>query len=45
MDVFETTENLIQEILDELLFKRSGCKESVKIGTKEFGDEVTDEQA
>lgn len=38
--VLETSEDLVQEILDELLLKRSACEQSVKIGTKELGNKV-----
>jgi len=31
---------LVKEVLDELLFERTRSKESVKIGTEEFGYEV-----
>ena len=40
VDVFQTTEDLVQEVLDELLFQRSGSEQSVKIGTQELGNEV-----
>lgn len=42
MDVFQTSKDLIQEVLDELLFERSGREESVKIGTEELGDKVAE---
>lgn len=40
VDVLETTEDLIQEVLDELLFERSAGEKTVKIGTKELSDKV-----
>lgn len=39
--IFQSTENLIQEVLNELLFKRSGSEKTVKIGTQKLSDEVT----
>ena len=44
VDVFQPSEDLIQEVLDELLFERSGREESVKIGTEELGDKVAREE-
>jgi hypothetical protein len=44
VDVFQTSEDLVKEVLDELLFKRTRCEESVKIGTKELGNEVAIDQ-
>ena len=38
--VFQTTEDLVQEVLDELLLQRSGSEQSVKIGTQKLGHEV-----
>lgn len=40
VDVLETTENLVQEVLDELLLQRPGRQESVQVGTEQLGDEV-----
>lgn len=36
--LFETHQNLVQEVLDELLLKRAGGEEAVQIGAEEFGD-------
>ena len=36
-----TYEDLVEEVLDELLLERSGLEEAVKVGSEEFGDEVT----
>jgi hypothetical protein len=36
--LFETHQNLVKEVLDELLLKRAGGKETVQIGTEKFGD-------
>ncbi len=40
VDVLETTENLVQEVLDKLLLERSARQETVQIGTEKFGNEV-----
>lgn len=34
-------QNLIEEVLDELLLKRSRCEQSVEIGSQKLSDEVT----
>jgi hypothetical protein len=36
----QTYEDLIQEVLDELLLQRSGCKQAVKIRAEQFCDEI-----
>lgn len=38
--VFQTTEDLVQEVLDELLLEWSGSQETVEIGTKKLCHEV-----
>jgi len=38
-----TYEDLVKEVLDELLLECSGLEEAVKVGSEEFGDEVTAE--
>lgn len=40
MNVFQTPQDLVQEVLDELLLKWSGCKKTVKIGSEEFCDKI-----
>lgn len=40
VDVFQTSQDLVKEVLDELLLERSGGKETVKISTEEFGHEI-----
>jgi hypothetical protein len=40
VNVFQATEDLIQEVLDELLFKGSRSQETVQIGTQELGNEI-----
>lgn len=40
MDILETTENLVKEVLDELFLKRARGKESMKVGTEELSDKV-----
>ena len=40
VDVLETTEDLVQEVLDELLLQRAGREESVQVGSEQLGDEV-----
>jgi hypothetical protein len=40
VDVLETTEDLVQEVLDELLLERPGGEETVEVGTEELGDKV-----
>jgi hypothetical protein len=36
----QTYQNLVEEILDELLFERARGEQAVQIGPKEFGDEI-----
>jgi hypothetical protein len=45
VDVFQTTQDLVQEVLDELLFERTRCEKTVQIGTKELCDKVADRSA
>ena len=33
-------QNLVEEILNELLFQRSGSEESMEVGSQEFRDEI-----
>lgn len=40
VDVLETTEDLVQKVLDELLLERPAREQSVQIGTQELGDKV-----
>lgn len=40
VDILETTEDLIKEVLDELLLKRARGKESMKVSTEQLGDKV-----
>lgn len=40
VDVFQTTENLVEEILNELLLERSRSEQSVEVGTQQLGDKV-----
>ena len=42
VDILQSTENLVEEILYELLLKRSGGKETVEISAEELGDEVAE---
>lgn len=42
---FATYQNLVKEVLDELLLQRPGGEETVKIGSEELGDEVTEKSA
>ena len=42
VDILQSTENLVQEVLYELLLKRSGGKETVEISAEELGDEVAE---
>jgi hypothetical protein len=44
VDVFQTSEDLVEEVLDELLFEWTRSEESVKIGTEELSDEVAVDQ-
>jgi hypothetical protein len=41
MDVFESTKDLVEEVLYELFFERARGEETVEIGAEELGDEVT----
>ena len=43
--IFATYQNLVKEVLDELLLQRPGGEETVEIGSKELGDEVTEKLA
>lgn len=36
----QTHEDLVQEVLDELLFERPARQETVEVGTEELGDKV-----
>jgi len=38
----QTSKDLVQEILDELLLERARREESVQVGSKELRDEVAD---
>jgi hypothetical protein len=38
---FETHQNLVEEVLDELLLKWSGSKETMKIGAEQLSDEIS----
>lgn len=40
VNVFEATQDLIQEVLDELLLERTAGEEPVKIGSEKFRNEV-----
>ena len=40
VDVLQSTEDLVQEVLDELLLQWSGRQETVQVGTEELRDEV-----
>ena len=40
--VFQTSEDLVQEVLDELFFKGAGGEQSVEIGTEELCHKVAD---
>ena len=40
MDILQSAENLVQEVLYELLLKWSGGKETVEISAEELGNEV-----
>lgn len=40
VDVFEAAKDLIEEVLDELLFEGAGGEEAVEVGAEELGDEV-----
>ena len=38
--VFESSQDLVEKVLDELFFERSGGQQSVEIGSEELSDEV-----
>jgi hypothetical protein len=40
VNVFEPTQDLVQKVLDELLFERARCEETMQVCTEEFGDKV-----
>jgi hypothetical protein len=40
VDVFQASEDLVEEVLDELLFEWTGSEESVEIGTEKLSHEV-----
>jgi hypothetical protein len=40
MHIFETAQNLVEEILDELLLERSGGEKTMEIRSEKFGDKV-----
>lgn len=40
VDVFEAAKDLVEEVLDELLFEGAGGEETVEVGAEELGDEV-----
>jgi hypothetical protein len=40
VDVLETTQDLVQKVLDKLLFERARGEETVQVGTEQFGDKV-----
>lgn len=40
VDVFETAQDLVEEVLYELFFKRARGEEAVQVGAQELGDEV-----
>lgn len=42
MEIFETHQDLIEEVLDELLLKGSRSEQSVKICAKQLGHEVAE---
>jgi len=37
----ETHKNLVEEVLNELFFKWSGCKETMEIGAEQLSDEIS----
>lgn len=41
--VFESTENLIQKVLNELLLQGPRSEQTVQVGSQKFGDEVAGE--
>lgn len=40
VNVFQSTQDLVQKVLDELFFERSGSEETVQVGTEQFSDKV-----
>lgn len=38
--IFETSKNLVKEILDKLLLERSRSKKTMKVGSEKFCDKV-----
>lgn len=40
VNILESTQNLIQEVLDKLFLQRSRRQQSMEIGSKEFGDKI-----
>lgn len=40
VNVFQTTHDLVEEVLDELLFERPGGEQTVQVGAKQLGDEI-----
>jgi len=40
VDVFQTTQDLVEEVLDELLLKRARGEEAVQVGAQELGDNI-----
>lgn len=40
MNVLESAEDLVQEVLDELLLERARGQETVQVGSEQLGDEV-----
>lgn len=43
VNVFQTSEDLVEEVLDKLLLEWTRGEESVKIGTEELSDEVAED--
>lgn len=40
VDVLEATQDLVEEVLDELLLERPRGEEAMEVGAEELGDEV-----
>jgi len=40
MDIFQSSQYLIEEVLDELLLEWAGSEKAVQIGAEEFSDEI-----
>ena len=40
VDVLETAEDLVQKVLDKLLFERARGEEAVQVGAEKLGDKV-----